>query len=233
MTRSLVASSEGITIEATFKIYLITDRKLADKRGGLIAVTEGALRGAPPGTVAVQLREKDLEAGALVALGRELRTICNSYRARLLVNNRIDVALAVQADGVHLPGDSFAVADARALVGQGKLVGVSTHDDGEVIGAALAGADFVVYGPVFDPISKESYTTARGAEGLIAASRAASIPVFALGGITAARVRELGAEAAKRGLPTRPAGIAVVGSIYDAPDPAAAMRELVSALASW
>jgi thiamine-phosphate pyrophosphorylase len=224
------------SIETTFKIYLITDRKLAAKRGGLIAMTAAALSAAPPNTVAVQLREKDLEAGELVALGRELRTLCSRHHARLLVNDRIDVAIAAHADGVHLPADSFAVADARALIGNGGLVGVSTHDDVEVIGAARAGADFVVYGPVFDPLSKTSYTIARGAAGLIAAGRAASIPVFALGGITADRVRELGIAFAigkALGLSTHPAGIAVIGSIYDAPDPAAAMHELLSALASW
>jgi thiamine-phosphate pyrophosphorylase len=223
-------------IEPSFKIYLITDRKLAAQRGGLIAMTTAALSAAPPKTVAIQLREKDLAAGDLVALGHQLRTICDGYGARLLVNDRIDVALAVHAEGVHLPADSFAVADARALLGYGGLVGVSTHDDAEVIGAARAGADFVVYGPVFDPLSKGSYTTARGAEGLIAAGRAASIPLFALGGITASRVRELGLSlataAALRPL-ARPAGVAVIGSIYDAPDPAAAMRDLFSALASW
>jgi thiamine-phosphate pyrophosphorylase len=197
-------------------------------------MTAAALAGAPPNTAAVQLREKDLEAGELVALGRELRTICDRYRARLFVNDRIDVALAVKADGVHLPADSFAVADARALIGNGGLVGVSAHDDAEVIGAAQAGADFVVYGPVFDPLSKANYTTARGADGLTAATRTASIPVFALGGITASRVRELGLAFEKSREPiTHSAGVAVIGSIYDAPDPAIAMRELLSALASW
>jgi thiamine-phosphate pyrophosphorylase len=199
-------------------------------------MSAAALSAAPPDTVALQLREKDLEAVELVALARQLRTICDRYRARLIVNDRIDVAIAAHADGVHLPADSFAVADARALIGKGGLVGVSTHDNAEVIVAARSGADFVVYGPVFDPLSKGSYATARGADGLITAVRAASIPVFALGGITASRVRELGIAIATgnaRGRVTRPAGVAVIGSIFDAPDPAAAMRDLVSALTSW
>jgi thiamine-phosphate pyrophosphorylase len=191
-----------------------------------------ALSSAPPETVALQLREKDLEAGELAVLARQLRPICDRYRARLIVNDRIDVAIATHADGVHLPANSFAVADARALLGRGALVGVSTHDDAEVIAAAQAGADFIVYGPVFDPLSKGTYTSARGTEGLIAAGRAASIPVFALGGITANRVRELSAVIAAAGLQP-PAGIAAIGSIFGAPDPAATMRDLVSALASW
>jgi thiamine-phosphate pyrophosphorylase len=199
-------------------------------------MTEAAFAAAPPETVALQLREKDLEAGELVALARGLRAICDRYHARLLVNDRIDVAIAAHADGVHLPGDSFAVADARALIGSGGIVGVSTHDEAEVIAAARAGADFVVYGPVFDPLSKASYTAARGAEGLNAVVRAAAIPVFALGGITAGRVRELGGADRNdeaRGRRMGPAGVAVIGAIYDAPDPAVAMRDLVNAIASW
>jgi thiamine-phosphate pyrophosphorylase len=198
-------------------------------------MTAAALSAAPPNTVALQLREKDLEAGELVALARQLRTICDRYHARLIVNDRLDVAIAAHADGVHLPANSFAVADARALIGHESLVGVSTHDDAEVIAAAQAGADFVVYGPVFDPVSKGSYTTARGADGLTAAVRGASIPVFALGGITPSRIRDLGiaiATANARGQIVRPAGVAVIGSVYGAPDPAIAMRDLVSAIAS-
>jgi thiamine-phosphate pyrophosphorylase len=200
----------------------------------LIAMTTAALSAAPPHTVAVQLREKDLEAGELVALARQLRPICDRHHARLLVNDRLDVAIAAHADGVHLPANSFAGADARALIGREGLVGVSTHDAAEVIAAAQASADFVVYGPVFDPLSKGNYTTARGTEGLTAAVHAAPIPVFALGGITGSRVRELGiATANAQGQLVRPAGVAVIGSIFDAPDPASAMRDLVSALASW
>jgi thiamine-phosphate pyrophosphorylase len=199
-------------------------------------MTAAALAAAPPDTVALHLREKDLEAGELLALARQLCPICDRYGARLIVNDRIDVAIAAHADGVHLPANSFAVADARALIGHELIVGVSTHDTVDIIAAARAGADFVVYGPVFDPLSKGSYTIARGADGLIAAVGAASIPVFALGGITADRVRDLGravAAANARGQTMRPAGVAVIGSIYDAPDPASAMRDLVSALESW
>jgi thiamine-phosphate pyrophosphorylase len=197
-------------------------------------MAEAALEAAPPDTVALQLREKDLEARELVELARELRVICDRHRARLLVNDRLDVAIASRADGVHLPANSFAVADARALIGHDRLVGVSTHEPAEVIAASGAGADFVVYGPVFDPISKGAYATARGADGLIAACDAASIPVFALGGISATRVREMRAQIAigkaQKAL-ARPAGVAVIGAIFVSPDPADAMRDLIDALA--
>ncbi|MEA2648963.1 MAG: thiamine-phosphate pyrophosphorylase, partial [Candidatus Binataceae bacterium] len=136
-----------------------------------------ALAAAPPDTIALQLREKDLEARELVELARALRVICDRHHARLLVNDRLDVAIASCADGVHLPANSFAIADARALIGHDRLVGVSTHEPAEVISASRSGADFVAYGPVFDPISKDAYTAGRGADGLIAACSAASIPV--------------------------------------------------------
>jgi thiamine-phosphate pyrophosphorylase len=199
----------------------------------VIAMTEAALSVAPPDTVALQLREKDLEARELLELARHLRAICDRYQARLFINDRIDVAIASRADGVHLPSNSFAVADARSLLGHEHLIGGSTHDPAEVAVAAEAGADFVVYGPVYDPLSKESYTGARGAEGLKAACDAASIPVFALGGINALRVRELRPKmstASSREPGKRPAGVAVIGAIYGAPDPAAAMRDLIDAL---
>jgi thiamine-phosphate pyrophosphorylase len=194
-------------------------------------MTAAALAAAPPATVAVQLREKDLDARELVELGRRLRTICDRNDARLLVNDRLDVASAVHADGVHLPADSFSVADARMLIGHKRLVGVSTHDNAEVLAASQAGADFIVYGPVFDPLSKASYTFARGAEGMIEAGRAASIPLYALGGVTASRIWELRTAMAAAGA-HGPIGIATIGAIYDTPDPATAMRELVSAIAS-
>jgi thiamine-phosphate pyrophosphorylase len=193
-------------------------------------MAEAALAAAPADTVALQLREKDLEARELVELARELRVICDRHHARLLVNDRLDVAIASRADGVHLPANSFAVVDARALMGHDRLVGVSTHEPAEVISASRAGADFGVYGPVFDPISKDAYTAARGANGLITACSAASIPVFALGGMTVARVRELRAIAQAEKAIAHPAGVAVVGAIFGSQDPAAAMRDLIDAL---
>ncbi len=203
-------------------------------------MTEAALSVAPPDTVAVQLREKDLPARELLELARQLRVICDRYRAPLIVNDRIDVAIAARADGVHLPGNSFAVADARALIGGDRLVGVSTHCEREVIDASEAGADFIVYGPVFDPLSKTAYFNAKGADGLIAASSAASIPLFALGGITGARVRKLRTQianysaqisvAAQGHLPAPGfAGVAVIGAVYGVHNPAGAMRELLDA----
>ncbi len=216
-----------------FRLYLITDRRLAEANGGLLSVIERALHGAvaaaPPGAVAIQLREKDLEARALVELGAALRRVCASCRAPLIVNDRIDVAIALGADGVHLPAQSFSPADARALLGPSRLIGVSAHRPEEVAAASAAGADFAVFGPVFDPLSKAVDTTPTGAAGLAAACAAAPLPVYALGGITAARIRVLRAAPEFTGGPAI-AGAAVIGAVIGAGDPAAAVRDLLAAL---
>ncbi len=215
-------------IAVSFRLYLITDRELAGARG-LLATCEAALKAAAErssrGAVAIQLREKDLEARALFELACAMRELCDRWGARLLVNDRIDVAMAAGADGVHLASDSIGVADARKLLGASRLIGVSTHSPAEVRAAADGGADFVVFSPVFSPISKGIYGPPCGREGLIAACRAASLPVFALGGITAERVAVLAGAGA--------AGAAAIGAVIGADDPARATGLLLDALANW
>jgi thiamine-phosphate pyrophosphorylase len=221
-----------------FKLYLITDRKLAESRGGLLAVVEAALSAASTTAagsrgVAVQLREKDLPARDLYELARALLVVCARYRAPLLVNDRVDVAIAAGADGVHLAGSSYAVTDARTLLGPARLIGISTHAPAEIAAAAHEGADFAVYGPVFAPLSKPGYGSARGAESLGVACRAAGeMPVLALGGITAERVAELGGATALDER-SRAAGAAVIGAVMGADNPGAATRALLAALARW
>jgi thiamine-phosphate pyrophosphorylase len=117
-------------------VHLVTDRAQTNGRP-LLDVVTAALRG---GVGAVQLRERDLETRALLELAVALRQATRAAGAALLINDRIDVALACDADGVHLPGQSFTVADARALLGPRRLIGVSTHHPDEVASAAAAGA---------------------------------------------------------------------------------------------
>jgi thiamine-phosphate pyrophosphorylase len=211
---------------ASFRLYLITDRKLA-RGGDLIATCEAVLRAAEEsgarGQLAIQIREKDLTARALYALALRLREPCRRYGAPLFINDRVDVAMAVGADGVHLPADSFSPTDARKLLGPHRLIGVSTHAIDEVIAAADGGADFAVYGPVFEPISKSSYGPPRGIEALREVCAQSTIPVFALGGINAERARELAGTGA--------AGVAAIGAVMGAEHPGAAVRSLLDAIA--
>ncbi|MGH7925581.1 MAG: thiamine phosphate synthase [Candidatus Binatus sp.] len=211
-----------------FRLYLITDRRVV-KSGDLVTACEAALSAAPAGAVALQLREKDLPARELYELALRLREICTRAGAPLIVNDRVDVAIAAGADGVHLPFDSIGVSMARKLLGPERLIGVSSHSPPDVAGAAREGADFAVFGPVFDPISKRAAGPAWGASGLKAACAAGAIPVFALGGMTPERTRELFAES---GPTARPAGVASIGAIFgaDSLSLAAATAAMLSAI---
>jgi len=212
-----------------FRLYLITDRALCAPRelvDTCAEVLSMASREFARGSVALQLREKDLTARDLYNVALRLRDVCTRTGTALLVNDRIDVALAAGADGVHLPARSFSVADARALLGPAKLIGVSTHSVADVAKAAAAGADFAVFGPVYDPISKSGYGAPRGLEELRAVVVSVSMPVYALGGITAARTRDV-----MRATSDGTAGVAVIGSVFGAKAPADAAREILTALA--
>ena len=197
-------------------LVLVTDRHTAGGRD-LVALVTAALDAGLP---AVQLREKDLPGRPLLALAERLRTETARTGALLLVNDRIDVALAAEADGVHLGGGSVPVQVARRLLPPEALVGVSTHAPGEVVAAAGVGADFVFFGPVYATPAKAGAPQGEGR--LREAAAAAAIPVLAIGGITAERVEGVRAAGA--------AGVAVIRAILEAPDPGAATRALLAAL---
>ncbi|HUI24903.1 MAG TPA: thiamine phosphate synthase [Candidatus Kryptonia bacterium] len=192
---------------APIRLYLVTDRSQTNGRP-LVDVVAAAVRG---GVDAVQLREKDLPTRALLELARRLLPVCRQHGARLLINDRIDVALAAGADGVHLPATSFACRDARRLVGRNLLIGVSTHSIADIEAAAEAGADFVVLGPIYATPSKAAFGAPLGAEMLAAASRRAALPVLAIGGIDATNAASIMRSGA--------AGIAVVRAVCAAADP--------------
>jgi thiamine-phosphate pyrophosphorylase len=177
----------------------------------------------------VQLRERSLPARALLAwcdaVSAAVRAAAGGRRVAMLVNRRIDVALAAGADGVHLGFDALAPAQARALLGPDRLVGVSAHGVDELGPAAAAGADYAQLAPIFDPFSKAPARPPLGLAAL-AAARGAGLPVLAQGGIDAARA----AAAVRAGA----AGVAVTGAVLGAADPAAAAAALRAALdAAW
>lgn len=171
------------------------------------------------GLRAVQLREKDLDPRALVTLAEELSASVREAGARLLINDRVDVALAGRADGVHLRSDSLPVAVTRRILGGDRLLGVSTHQVEEVIRAEGEGADFVVLGPVYETPSKRRYGAPLGLGPLERAAARCRIPIFAIGGITVPRVREVRRAGAY--------GVAVVSAILEADDVTGATREFV------
>lgn len=199
-----------------FSLYFVTDRKQTGGRP-LADVVHAALDG---GARAVQLREKDLEGGELYRLAEELRILTSRYNARLLINDRIDIALAVNADGVQLGQLSFPPRTARQLLGTEKLIGVSTHSPVEI--EAAGGADFLVFGPVYFTPSKAAYGEPQGLERLRRAVAQSAVPVIAIGGIKKEQITEVINAGAH--------GIGVITAISTAADPAQAARELLALL---
>jgi len=192
---------------------LVTDRHATGARE-LVDVIARALDAGLP---AVQLREKDLPGRPLLALAERLRRATTERGALLFVNDRLDVALAAGADGVHLGEGSFPVAVARDLLPRA-LVGASVHG---VEAAAASTADFVFFGPVFATPSKATFGAPQGTARLADAVRATERPVLAIGGVDATTLPAVRAAGAH--------GVAVVRAILAAADPAAATRALLTA----
>ena len=201
-----------------FALYVVTDRNQTGGRD-LLWVLEQALEG---GVKAVQLREKDLGGRELSLLAEKIKALCERYQASLFVNDRIDVALGVDADGVQLGSTSMPVGVARELLGEKKLIGVSTHSTEEAIEAEQAGGDFILFGPVYFTPSKAAYGKPQGLGALKEVVEKISLPVYAIGGI---KVKDI-TEVRQTGI----RGVALISAVLSAVDPCAAAREILGAL---
>jgi thiamine-phosphate pyrophosphorylase len=195
-----------------FKLYLITDRYLFARYSALgtrhfFEAIEEALKG---GVQAIQLREKDLDTRSLLHMAYSLRELTSRYKAKLFINDRVDIALPVDADGVHLGGDSIPASAARKAAGEAMLIGVSTHSIGEAVKAEEEGADFITFGPIFETPSKMKYGKPLGPELLRQVRDKISIPVFAIGGIKKEKVGSVLAYGAT--------GIALISAILGSED---------------
>jgi len=169
-----------------FKLYLITDRHAT--KMPLPQAIRFALQG---GVRAVQLREKDLPVRELIALAQELRALTREFGARLFINDRVDVAVAVEADGVHLGHQSMPVEAVRKIVSNRMLVGVSTHNKEESIVAEKGGADFITFGPVFETPSKVKLGEPVGCDAINIVKNCISIPIYGLGGINSGNLNSV------------------------------------------
>ncbi len=200
-----------------FSLYLITDRHAT--RLPLLKALRMALEA---GVRAVQLREKDLPIRSLLSLAEEMRALTAEFGARLFINDRVDAAVAVDADGVHLGRESMPPHAAKKIVGEKMLIGVSTHSLEEAVEAEADGADFITFGPVFATPSKMKYGPPKGLDALAEVTRRVSIPVFGLGGISARNIRaalDAGAD-----------GVGMISAILSAEDIRSAVKEIKQAL---
>jgi thiamine-phosphate pyrophosphorylase len=206
-----------VSLAVDFKLYLITDRTVT--KMPLPDAVRLALKG---GVRAVQVREKDLPIRELLALSQELRSLTKEFNAKLFINDRVDVAVAVEADGVHLGHQSMPAEAVRKIVGTKMLIGVSTHNLEEAKAAEREGADFVTFSPIFSTPSKVKYGAPVGVEALKAVKKHIRIPVFGLGGMRSDNISQV--------MQTGTDGIAMISAIFAADDIQKAAENLVSAV---
>lgn len=199
------------------RLYAVTDRRALPAGVTLAQAVEAALDG---GVTCLQLREKEASAGEILALARTLLPLCRARRVPLLINDRVDIALAAGADGVHLGQEDLPLPEARALLGPDRILGATAHTVEEALRAQAEGADYLGVGAMF-PTGTKTNTIPTSADTLKAICAAVSIPVVAIGGVTAQNLPTLAG--------TGIAGAAVVSAIFSQSDLAASARTLRAA----
>jgi thiamine-phosphate pyrophosphorylase len=202
-----------ITID--FKFYLIADRHQTAGRPLPDIIAEAG----KAGVQAVQFREKDLPLREQLALATEIQKITKQYGMQLFINDRVDLCLAIDADGVHLPSTGLPIAIARKMLGPQKGIGVSCHSLDDVMRAETEGAYFALLGPIYDTPSKRPYGSPLGIDYFRKVKQSTSIPLFAIGGIQESLLTEvLGAGAY---------GVAMVSTVMSAENVREKCREIL------
>ena len=196
------------------RIYLVTDRKIAKQP--FLKVIKEALKG---GVKAIQLREKDLSSEEMYGLAKEIRNITEKKNALLIINDRIDIALAAGADGVHLGWQSMPVKEARRILGKKKLIGVSTHSLKDAVLAQKNGADFITFGTIYPTVSKEGLTDFKGPEAIKEIRKKIKIPLIAIGGIKEGNIKDVILKGAD--------GVAIISAIMASEKPYEAAKGFV------
>ena len=195
-------------------VYLVTDPELAGARG-VVGTVRAAVAG---GATLVQLRDPHAKTRALVETARAIVAVTRPARVAFIVNDRVDVALAAGADGVHVGQADMAAADARALIGPDLILGLSITGEADLAAADLAGVDYLGVGPIYASPTKPDAAPPMAIGGLAAIAAKARLPIVAIGGLHAGNAAAAAAAGAD--------GVAVVSAICAAPDPEAAAREL-------
>lgn len=209
------AGGKGVLMKAQpdYSIYLVTDDGCLQGRALIDCVRE-ALEG---GVTLVQYRAKTASSAEMYAEALQLKALCDSFNVPLIINDRLDIAMAVGAAGVHLGQDDLPCAAARKLLGEDYIIGVSAHNPAEAKTALQSGADYLGCGAVFGTATKADVKKL-GTEGLTAICREKGLPVVGIGGVTADNYREVRAAGAD--------GAAIVSGILAQPDIRATVRAI-------
>lgn len=200
------------------RLLVVTDRHQTKGRS-LVPLLQRVLTA---GISAIQLRERDLSARELVTLAREVQAVMASSKSQLLINDRVDVALALEGVGVHLRSNSLPLSVARQMLGAQRLLGISVHAVEEAVEAEAQGADYIVLGPIYETPSKQMFGPPLGIHALEKACKLVRVPIFGIGGVTVARAREMRCVGAF--------GVAVITAILGADDVESAAREVLDAV---
>lgn len=202
------------------KLYLVTDRSQMGSTDEFLDRVAQALQG---GVQIIQLREKTANAKEIVELGKKVRELCSIYDALFIINDRVDIAHIVGADGVHLGQDDLDIDSARHLLGKDAIVGISTHCPEQAIKAVESGADYIGVGPVFETPTKPGRKSV-GLEYVEWASKNVNIPWYAIGGINTENADEVIKAGATK--------LAVVRAIINADNPQTASETFISIVES-
>lgn len=203
-------------VRAAMLLYAVTDRAWLKPGETLPAVCEKVLAN---GATFLQIREKDLDADAFEQEAKELKTLCASYKVPFVVNDSVEIALDMDADGVHVGQTDIKGRDIRAMIGPDKILGISAGSVQEAVAAEKAGADYIGVGAVFGTTTKKNARNL-SLETLQKIRRSVHIPVVAIGGINASNIVGLSGSGVD--------GVAVVSAIFAAADPGAATAQLLA-----
>lgn len=202
-------------IKKSMLLYAVTDRSWLKEGEKLTEVCESVLKN---GATFLQIREKDLEPETFEKEAKELKELCRSYKVPFVVNDSVEIAMDIDADGVHVGQSDIRGRDIRAMIGKDKILGISAGTVEEAVAAEKSGADYIGVGAVFVTTTKKKAGTV-SYELLQKICKAVSIPVVAIGGINKKNMEELKGSGAD--------GIAVVSAIFAAEDPGDATAELL------
>ena len=196
------------------KLHVLTDT-LFQSRFSHQELARMAIRG---GADTIQYRQKSGSTREMICIAAQMKQVCSDRGVPLIINDRVDVAIAAKADGVHLGQDDFPIPLARELLGQDMIIGASASNIGEVEKCLLDGADYVGFGPVYPTTSKDDAGSIKGIDNLVQVVKAVPLPIIAIGGISLDNISEI--------LWTGVHGIAVISSVCCQEDPEQATKAL-------